>query len=169
MYYEDVFRALNDSEVDYLVVGGVALVLHGVVRLTVDLDLMVEMSESNLRKFVSALGGLGYKPKVPVSLSDFVDRDTRRRWVKEKNMKVFSLYHPKKPYSVVDVLVYEPIDYRKAREDRVVVDVKGVSIPVASAEHLKELKRISGRKQDLADIKALNDLEEIKNERYKKK
>jgi hypothetical protein len=84
-------------------------------------------------------------------------------------MKVFSLYHPKKPYSVLDVLVYEPIDYRKAREDRVVVDVKGVSIPVASAEHLKELKRISGRKQDLADIKALNDLEEIKNERYKKK
>lgn len=39
MYYEQIFKTLTDAGVDYLVVGGVALVLHGVVRLTIDLDL----------------------------------------------------------------------------------------------------------------------------------
>ena len=59
MYYGDVFNALNKAKVDYPVVGGVALVLHGVVRLTVDMDLMVETSEHNLKKFVYTLGVLG--------------------------------------------------------------------------------------------------------------
>jgi len=43
MFYEELFEKLNMSGVDYVVVGGVALVLHGVVRLTADLDLMVHL------------------------------------------------------------------------------------------------------------------------------
>jgi hypothetical protein len=41
MYYEDVFKKLDEKGIRYLVVGGVALVLHGVIRLTADLDLLV--------------------------------------------------------------------------------------------------------------------------------
>ncbi len=44
VFYEEVFRKLSDREVKYAVAGGVALVLHGVVRLTADLDLIVELS-----------------------------------------------------------------------------------------------------------------------------
>lgn len=59
MFYEDVFRKLDEEQVEYVVVGGVALVLHGVVRFTADLDLFVELSEANLRKFVNAMKSLG--------------------------------------------------------------------------------------------------------------
>ncbi len=49
MFYEEVFRKLTDREVKYAVAGGVALVLHGVVRLTADLDLIVELSTMSLK------------------------------------------------------------------------------------------------------------------------
>jgi hypothetical protein len=40
MHYEDLFRTIETHRVEYAVAGGVALVLHGVARLTVDLDLV---------------------------------------------------------------------------------------------------------------------------------
>jgi hypothetical protein len=43
LIYEEIFRALNAKKVKYVVVGGVGLVLHGVVRLTADLDLIVRL------------------------------------------------------------------------------------------------------------------------------
>jgi uncharacterized protein (DUF1330 family) len=55
MYYLEVFSSLNKFGVRYLVVGGVALVLHGVLRLTADLDLVVDLAEDNLVKFLKAL------------------------------------------------------------------------------------------------------------------
>ncbi|MFH1055151.1 MAG: hypothetical protein V1744_03530, partial [Candidatus Altiarchaeota archaeon] len=160
MYYEDVFKALNNAGVDYLVVGGVALVLHGVVRMTVDLDLVVDESEANLEKFVSAVEKLGYKPKVPVKLRDFVDEKKRRQWVVEKNMKVFSVYNPKAPYMIVDVLLDGQLDYPKLKRDRIVVDAGGIKVPVVSIKHLKELKLLSGRVQDVMDVKSLDELED---------
>ncbi|MBW1973727.1 MAG: hypothetical protein JRI44_12950, partial [Deltaproteobacteria bacterium] len=48
LFSEEIFEKLNKEGVKYVIVGGVALVLHGVVRLTADLDLMLEMSEENL-------------------------------------------------------------------------------------------------------------------------
>jgi len=53
MVYEDIFTKLNERKVNYLVVGGIALVLHGVVRLTADLDLIVKLQSDNLAKFIS--------------------------------------------------------------------------------------------------------------------
>lgn len=55
MFYEAIFEKLNESHVDYIVVGGVALVLHGVVRLTADLDLMVYLESNNLSNFVNIM------------------------------------------------------------------------------------------------------------------
>ncbi len=90
MFYEDVFRILNEYKVKYIVVGGVAVVLHGVLRFTADLDLIVELKEENLEKFYVALGTIGYLPKVPVKKEEFKDARKREEWKKEKGMKVFS-------------------------------------------------------------------------------
>ncbi|MBN2014938.1 MAG: hypothetical protein JW778_07145 [Candidatus Altiarchaeota archaeon] len=165
MYYEDVFRELNKRRVKYLVVGGVAIVLHGVVRLTVDLDLMVHLGRENLAKFIDVLGYLGYKPKAPVKASDLLNPEKRSEWRQKKNMMVFSFYNPKKPFEVVDVFIDEPIDFDKAYTERKVFKAKGIRIPVISLEGIKKLKEISGRTQDVADMKALNELEKIKNEK----
>lgn len=169
MYYEDIFRTLNRRRVRYVVVGGVAVVLHGIVRLTVDLDLMIDLEKKNAGRFVEALSSLEYVPKAPVNPMDFADSGKRELWRAKKNMVVFSFYNPKKPFEEVDVFVYNPIDFDEAYKKRKVYKVDGISIPVASLEDLKTLKKISGRKQDTSDIEALELLEELLHEKEKNK
>ncbi len=87
MIYEDIFKALNFRRVKYIVVGGIALVLHGVVRLTADLDLIVRLETGNLTRFISVMNELGYKPKVPVKAEEFIDNNKRKTWKREKGMR----------------------------------------------------------------------------------
>ena len=66
MYYENVFRALQKNNIRYAVAGGVAVVLHGVVRFTAHLDLIADLEQENLGRFLQAMTGLGYRPRDPV-------------------------------------------------------------------------------------------------------
>ncbi|MBI5407515.1 MAG: nucleotidyltransferase family protein [Nitrospirae bacterium] len=159
MFYEELFEKLNKSGIDYVVVGGVALVLHGVVRLTADLDLMVHLEESNLSKFVKIMNELGYRPKVPVKAEEFINTETRATWIREKNMKVFNFFHPESPINLVDVFVEEPLDYNLIKSEAMNIMSGNVSIPVVSVKNLIKLKEISGRPQDIADIAALREIE----------
>lgn len=158
MLYEEIFEALNSNGVDYVVVGGVALVLHGAVRLTADIDLMVHLEEGNLSKFVNVMKELGYRPKVPVKAEDLISAENRARWINEKNMKVFSFFHPGKAVNLVDVFFEEPLDYTAIRSKAVEIMSGNVSIPIVSIDDLIKLKRISGRPQDIADITALEEI-----------
>ncbi len=158
MFYEEIFKKLNQHRVDYVVVGGVAVVLHGVVRLTADLDLMVELKENNLKKFLSVMKELGYTPRVPVKAESFLDPALRTSWIKEKNMEVFSFYNPRLPLNLIDIFIHEPISYEEIKNTSVTIKAGNVNIPLVSIENLIELKKISGRPQDRADIKALKRL-----------
>jgi hypothetical protein len=157
-FYRDVFLALGERKVRYMVVGGVALVLHGAVRLTVDLDLMVALDERNLEKFIAAMTSCGYRPKLPVPASDFVRKEIRERWISTKNMKVFSFFHPRRPFEIVDVFVDEPVPFRRTYARRETVKAGALSIPVVSRGDLIALKKLSARPQDLEDIKMLREL-----------
>ena len=161
MFYEDLFRKLKSDGVRFVVVGGVALVLHGVVRLTADLDLMVEMSRNNLTRFISAVQEMGYQPKPPVRAEEFIDPAKRKSWKEEKGMLVFSFFHPEEQGNLIDVFVDEPIHFDEVERDRKVIKAGDIEIPIVSIDHLKRLKRISSRPQDLADIEALEALEEM--------
>jgi hypothetical protein len=163
MFYEEVFRKLADKNVKYSVAGGVALVLHGVVRLTADIDLIVEMSTENLQKFITAMNDLGYKPKPPVKVEDFINPLNRKAWKEDKGMKVFSFYHPFKPMNLVDVFVNEPINFDEIEREVVIFEARGIKIPVISKKHLKFLKTKAHRPQDIADIEALEALEQMGN------
>jgi len=169
MIYEDIFMALNANKVKYVVVGGIALVLHGVVRLTADLDLIIKLEAENLKKFVSVMNSLAYRPKVPVKAEEFIDNEKRETWRREKGMQVFSFYHPKQPSSLVDVFVDEPIDYETLEKEREVMRAGSIKIPVVSRKHLIALKKISGRPQDIADINALKEVMKIEKEERKKR
>lgn len=168
MFYEEVFRELNKKKVRYLVVGGGAVVLHGVVRMTADIDLFVGFEEKNLLKFTEALTRLGYKPKIPVEASDFADAAKREKWKKEKGMLVFSFYHLKRFQDHIDVFVYEPIEFEKAYKEKEFMKAGLINIPVISIKYLKKMKEIAGRPQDLADIKALKEVEMMREEDGKK-
>jgi len=158
MFFEILFRKLQEKEVDYMVVGGVALVLQGAVRMTADLDLMVALNEKNLVVFVEAMNEMGFKPKVPIPAEAFISADNRESWIQDKGMVVFSFYHPGEMFSLVDVFVHEPIPYSEMRKRRDYKLVDDFSIPVASIQDLISLKRIAGRPQDIEDIKALEAL-----------
>jgi len=84
------------------------------VRLTVDLDIMLDLSRENVMKFLSVMEGLGYKPKVPVNAEDFADPETRKGWMEEKNMRVFSFINLEKPAHIIDVFVENPMDFEEA-------------------------------------------------------
>lgn len=158
MLYEDVFQRLNTEGIDYLVVGGVALVLHGVVRLTADLDLMILLEETNISKFIEVMEELGYKPKAPVSARSIIEPEARARLIEEKNMTVFSFFHPEEAICLIDIFIKEPVDYTTLKNTSVRMTSGKVEIPVVSIDGLIALKKISGRPQDLADIAALEEV-----------
>jgi hypothetical protein len=96
---EAIFLALQEADARYLVVGGVAVIAHGYVRLTEDLDLVLDLSSDSLRRALTALQSLGYRPIIPVPLLDFADAELRKDWTENRNMKVFNLISDAIPMS----------------------------------------------------------------------
>lgn len=158
MFYEEVFNELNKNNVRYLVVGGIAVVLHGVVRLTADLDLMIDLEKGNVLNFLASLKNISYKPKLPVPADQFADPDIRDRWIKEKNMKVFSFIHGQHDYKIIDVFPFEPIPFSPAYNRRQRIKAGQIDINVISFDDLISLKKIASRGQDIDDIKMLEEL-----------
>ncbi|MCB1102597.1 MAG: hypothetical protein KDL10_09540 [Kiritimatiellae bacterium] len=156
---EDVFRVLNESGARYLVAGGLAVVAHGYVRLTMDIDLVVQLTESNLLKALSALKTLGYHPTVPVELLDFASSGNREMWMKKKGMVVFQLVSDQFPTEPIDIFAKEPFDfdfeYNRAPRHEL---GDGLFIPVVGFNALMNMKRIANRPKDLIDMNYLRQL-----------
>jgi len=159
MFYGDVFRALGERRVRYAVAGGIALVLHGVVRLTVDLDIMLDLSQGNIEKFLAVMSDLCYAPKQHIKAEDLCDPMIRTQWKEEKNMVVCSFYHSAKPMQVIDVFIEEQISFQEIEKEMVWFEAADVKIPAVSRKHLKQLKLLAQRPQDIADVEILNALE----------
>ncbi len=156
---EGILAALNAARVRYLVVGGVAVVLHGHLRTTVDLDLVIELEPENLRRALEALASLELQPIVPVPMEAFADPASRESWIRERNMVVFSLWHPSKPTLKIDIFVSEPFDFDVVYERAVRVDLGQIEATVVALDDLIALKREAGRPQDLADVVSLTRLQ----------
>jgi hypothetical protein len=154
-----IFKALADAEVDYVVVGGLAVVMHGHLRATRDLDLVIGLQPRNCASAMAALGGIGLRPRLPVTLADFADPVKREDWFQNRNMLVFQLWDPGNPERSVDVFVREPIDFSSLLAEAVIKDLDGIAIPVASIRHLIQLKLAANRPLDLEDVRALRDIE----------
>ena len=155
-----VLHGLSEAGVRYVVVGGVAVVLQGHPRLTADLDLVLDLTAENARRALGVLQELGLRPRLPVPAEEFADPSTRRAWVQERNLTVFSLHDPGDPRREVDLFADPPIAFEQLMEQVSLLDVEGLSVPVASRAHLVQMKRLAGRPQDLADIAALEALDD---------
>lgn len=70
MSYHKLLEELTQEGIEYLAVGGVAVILSGYIRITMDLDLLINLKEQNLRKVVNFFNNRGYKPLFPVALND---------------------------------------------------------------------------------------------------
>lgn len=154
----DVLRALHEAEVRAVVVGGVAVVLHGHPRLTADLDLVLDLASQNVTAALTVLVQQGLRPRLPVAPEQFADPVIRERWQRERNLTVFSLHDPADPLREVDLLAESPLPFDELWDASRIVVVADVPVRVAGIDHLIAMKRAAGRPQDLADVVALEAL-----------
>jgi predicted nucleotidyltransferase len=153
---ETIIRALNDTGVRYLIAGGLAVVAHGYVRFTADVDLLLDMNEANLRRAIAALSKLGYRPRAPVEFADYADEATRARWAREKGLTVFSVYSGDHPATEVDLFLEAVIDFDRAFGGAKRLEVApGVTATFVGLPDLIAMKRMAGRPQDREDIERL--------------
>jgi hypothetical protein len=157
---EEILDALNRADVRYLVVGGVAVVLHGHLRTTADLDLVIQLQRANVLRAMGALGELEYRPRVPVSAEAFADSEVRQQWIREKGLAVFSLWSPAHPTLEIDLFVAEPFDFDTVYSRALRVPLEKTEATVIAIDDLIALKRQVGRPRDLEDVTALESLRE---------
>lgn len=156
---EQIFRKLNEAGARYLVAGGLAVVAHGYVRFTNDVDLVLDLEEGNCRRAIQALASLGYKPLVPVELEEFASARSRRRWAEEKGAKVFQLFSDEHPQTRIDLFLESPFDFEEAFERCHWQEAaRGIRVPFVGLEELIGMKRRAGRPQDLLDVDKLERL-----------
>jgi len=152
MFILEVVEVLTKEEVSFAIVGGYAVALHGAVRGTVDVDLVLSLTKRDYESCERALLSLGLSPKLPVSANDvFQFRD---EYIKKRNLRAWSFYDSKDPTRIVDVV----ITYKGKRLPVKTVNVKGKKIPILAKNELIKMKQEAGRPQDLEDIKALREL-----------
>jgi hypothetical protein len=159
----EILTSLARGSVRFLVVGGVAVVLHGHPRFTADLDLVLDLDPENARRALEVLATKGFRPRPPVPLASFADPETRRSWIEEKGLTVFSLWSPDAPGTEVDLFVEEPFDFASAYARADFVSLGDAAVPVLSISDLVALKRSVARPKDLADADALEEIARLRS------
>jgi len=136
----DVFRSFQDRDVRYVVIGGIASVLHGVPRATFDVDILIEATPENAQRLLDALleAGLGTAalttPEAVLANDITVFRDRVR----------------------IDVQTSMPgLEFASAWRNRKTVTYQGQDFLIVSSDDLIASKRAAGRDVDLEDVRLL--------------
>jgi hypothetical protein len=154
-----VVAGLDAARVRYLIVGGLAVVAHGYVRATQDLDLVVALDPDNARRAAETFTRLGYRPAAPVALELFAREECRAAWRREKGAVVLPLYHAQDPTAHVDLFLSEPFDFARADAAALRLEVaRGTVAMFVGLDDLLTMKRAAGRPQGLADVAELETL-----------
>lgn len=151
--------ALNAHQVHYVIVGGFAAFLHGSRRVTVDLDIVVDLSTDEARKAISALLSIGMQSRLPVDPLLFADDAERNRWSREEQMTVFSMIHQEHPGFAVDLFVESPVDFLELQSRSTTMDLEGRKVRICSIDDLIVMKRRAGREHDMLDVETLTRLQ----------
>jgi Nucleotidyl transferase AbiEii toxin, Type IV TA system len=139
----DVLRAFERAEVEYILVGGVAVNLHGIVRATEDIDFFLRPDAANIERVKVALRSIWQDPEIDlIRVEDFGKYPTLR-------------YAPPSEEIVVDLLTrlgttfaYDDLEAEK-------ITIEGVSVRIATPRTLVRMKRNTLRMIDKADAAAL--------------
>jgi len=159
-HIKEILFALSDGGVEYIVGGGVAAVLHGVERVTLDIDIALNLTAENLGRFISVIAGLGMTPRVPIPLQSLGNTEVIRMMVEEKHALVFSLIDVHDPLRYLDVFLTEELAYPNLLAHSEVVDIDGRAIRIIGRRKLLAIKKAiqPPRDKDVLDIRYLEDL-----------
>lgn len=156
----DILHAICESGTRFVVVGGFAAILHGVNRVTSDIDVVVDFSRKGALTLVETLLAAGLQARIPDDPRLFAEEAKRQEWITQKNMRVLSFFHPRFPGFAVDLFVDPPMRLDELEKHAEKKAIGNLQVPVASAADLIEMKRKAGRPLDLQDIADLRDIQE---------
>lgn len=157
--WRTILENLAITEIDFLVVGGAALVLHGIPRSTLDIDIYCPVENYNFTSLIDLLQNkLKLTPKI--SLTDnLVANPTllAGQWI------TFCLPNG---LEIIDIFCCQPSEFQKLYDDAVFISFYGVSIALCNLKNLRQMKEICHRPTDLADIALIDEYEKVKNQKF---
>jgi hypothetical protein len=162
VFYLDLFSALHRHEVEYALIGGLAVALHGVERNTMDVDIALALSPGNVDRFLQAAQELNLTPVLPVPIATLRDTETLRDWRQRRHLQAFGLRAPGVAGVTLDVLLFPPIDPQTLHQRALLLDIAGVPVRVAAIDDLIVLKQHAGRPLDLDDVAHLQHIKAAK-------
>jgi hypothetical protein len=140
--FSDLLKLFNDNNVRYLVIGGYALIQYAEPRYTKDLDLWISTDTNNAAAVYRALKTFG-APLTDLTEDDFSEEGY--------------IYQMGIPPVRVDILMGIPGgEFEQSWRNRNEVDFGGLVVPFISKDDLIELKKASGRPQELLDVDLLS-------------
>ena len=149
---ERLVKVLNQQKIPYAIVGGVAVALHGAPRGTIDIDIVIKHTARVFKSVETCLKGLGFLPRLPVTAHEvFSFKD---EYISRRNLIAWSFYNPTNPLEVIDIILTHDLSDMKTVNKKM-----GLStLKVLAVEDLINMKKKSGRPQDIEDIKVLKEL-----------
>lgn len=140
--FREFVRLLNKHNVEYLVVGGYAVVAHGYVRATGDIDIWIRPTKSNAVKIIRVLGEFGFG-SLGLKEEDFMEKDA-----------IVQLGRP--PLRIDLVTNPEKLSFDECYPKRLRVEVDGeLGVNIIDLISLKINKKAVGRAKDLDDLENL--------------
>lgn len=146
---------LSKHEVDFILIGGYAVIYHGYERTTGDMDLWLKPDNNNRDKFILALTEHGV---VNTHLEKIKTLDFSKPQV---------LNIGEKPNQIEFLTFTRGLNFKKAYEKKEILELNGNEIPVLHFDHLIATKMLLGRPQDIADIEKLKKIQEYQNRKNK--
>lgn len=145
-----LLKSLKEHKVNFVVIGGVACIVHGFARMTKDIDIFVEPTRENMRRTFKALESCGY---------DLMDTTLEEALQKKLLFRQYILQtdiHPS----------VKGTDFQSVWKNKIPCKFEGEEIYFASLDDLIRMKKAAGRDQDLKDI---HFLEEVKKQQSQQK
>lgn len=155
MKIAELLHSLAQAKVQYVLVGGLAVQLHGFLRSTFDIDLVLAMNDENIDRFIAVAKHHGLVPANPVSIDSLKNANQIEQWYREKGMLSFALREPQIGGSVVDILVRPDVPFDRLIANAVAGELFAMQVQIASIDDLLTMKRIANRPKDQLDIVAL--------------
>lgn len=146
MLLYEIVDSFESQNLDYALVGGYALALHGIVRATMDVDFVLTLRQSDFESAERALNKINLKSRLPVRAQDIIKM--RKEYIEERNLIAWSFVDYANLSRQVDILITKDLKKLKTQ----VLSVAGRKIQVATLQEILKMKEEAGRPQDLIDI-----------------
>lgn len=148
--FKDFLQLLNKYQVEYLVIGGYAVAVHGYVRATGDIDIWVNPTEENAEKMLSVMVAFGF------GVYDFQPEDFL---IDEDNKGGFVSFG-EVPFKIEILSDTLGVSFEEAYQNKIIVEMDNIPVNFIGVVELIKNKKAVGRPKDLLDVENLPDTEE---------